>query len=264
MCTKCGCGSRHTSGIHQHQHADGTLYFHADHAEAHAGAHHHDDNSRSSIVNLELNILAENERFAMTNRQLLQQHGIFTINLISSPGSGKTALLERTLAALNGKISCAVIVGDQRGDADAKRMLGKGAPVTQIETGDACHLNAKQVGEAIAATIQPETQLLFIENVGNLVCPASFDLGEDLKIAVLSAPEGEDKPIKYPTLFNRAQVVIISKIDLCPYLDWDIERCRGYLRQVNPEAQLFELSSRTGAGFELWINYLKQLNSNKA
>lgn len=275
MCIDCGCASRHHStGEHHHQRPDGTTYFHTHHnehgqtaSEEKSEHHHHGHNHgehKSTVIELEVNILAANERIATANRQLLHERGIITINLISSPGSGKTALLERTLSILNGEIPCAVIVGDQRGDADARRLQGKGAPVTQIETGDACHLNAQQVSDVLLQTIRPETKLLFIENVGNLVCPAAFDLGEDFKIAVLSAPEGEDKPVKYPTLFNHAKVVIISKIDLCPYLDWDIQQCREYLREVNPAATLIELSSRSGAGFEHWTDYLRNLLKSTA
>jgi hydrogenase nickel incorporation protein HypB len=208
---------------------------------------------------MELNILSENDRIAAENQALLKSRGIVAINLISSPGSGKTALLEKTLDMLKGDVPCAVIVGDQRSDEDAKRLQGRGAPVTQIETGDACHLNAGQVTQALEKTLQPDTKLLFIENVGNLVCPAAFDLGEDFKVALLSAPEGENKPLKYPSLFNAAKAVIITKTDLCPYLEWDIEKCRQYIRNINPGVLVFELSSRSGKGMNSWISYLKAL-----
>lgn len=265
MCKNCGCDAPkdktpHSAHEHRHDH-DGHYHAHEHHHDHESGHEHHHDHQHPEITHVEmaLNILSENDRIAAENRALLKSRGIVAINLISSPGSGKTALLEKTLDLLKGEVSCAVIVGDQRSDEDAKRLRGRGAPVTQIETDDSCHLNAGQVALALEKTLQPDTKLLFIENVGNLVCPAAFDLGEDFKIALLSTPEGEDKPLKYPSLFNTAQAVIITKIDLCPYLDWDLEKCRQYIRGVNPEVRLFELSSRFEKGVNSWISYLKTL-----
>jgi hydrogenase nickel incorporation protein HypB len=261
MCKNCGCDTHqhhHAHGEHHHTHEHNHEHHH-EHPHNHDGHHHEHPHPETVHVDLELNILSENDRIAESNRALLKSRGIVTINLISSPGSGKTALLEKTLDMLKNEIPCAVIVGDQRSDEDAKRLRGRGAPVTQIETGDSCHLNAGQIEQELERTLQPETKLLFIENVGNLVCPAAFDLGEDFKVALLSAPEGEDKPLKYPSLFNTAKAVIITKTDLCPYLDWDIEKCRQYIRDVNPEVLIFELSSRTENGMNSWISYLKTL-----
>ena len=267
MCKNCGCdapkGNKHE---HRHDH-EGHYHVHEHHHD-HAGHEHQHDHGdqphghqhpETTHVEMEMNILSENDRIAAENRAMLKGRGIVAINLISSPGSGKTALLEKTLDMLKGDVPCAVIVGDQRSDEDAKRLRGRGAPVTQIETDDSCHLNAGQVAQAFEKTLQPDTKLLFIENVGNLVCPAAFDLGEDFKVALLSSPEGEDKPLKYPSLFNTAKAVIITKTDLCPYLDWDIEKCRQYVRGVNPGVLVFELSSRSGKGMDSWISYLKTL-----
>lgn len=261
MCKNCGCDTHqhhHAHGEHHHTHEHNHEHHH-EHPHNHDGHHHEHPHPETMHVDLELNILSENDRIAESNRALLKGRGIVTINLISSPGSGKTALLEKTLDMLKNEVPCAVIVGDQRSDEDAKRLRGRGAPVTQIETGDSCHLNAGQIERELEKTLQPETKMLFIENVGNLVCPAAFDLGEDFKVALLSAPEGEDKPLKYPSLFNTAKAVIITKTDLCPYLEWDIEKCRQYIRDVNPGVLIFELSSRTKNGMNLWISYLKTL-----
>ena len=178
---------------------------------------------------------------------------------MSSPGTGKTRLLERTLDALRGRISCAVITGDVRTDHDARRLAGRGAPVAQIETVHACHLNAEQVRAALPRVIQPDTRLLFIENVGNLVCPAAFDLGEHIKLALLSVTEGEDKPAKYPGLFVLAQAIVLTKLDLAAAAEWDRDAARRTLQQVRPGVPVFEVSAKTGAGFDGWLGYLRAL-----
>ena len=170
--------------------------------------------------------------------------------LISSPGSGKTFLLEKTLEALDGDVRAAVITGDQQTDNDAKRLEGKGAPVVQIETRSSCHLDAQQVRDRLEAVVFDGIELLLIENVGNLVCPAAFDLGEDSKVALLSVTEGEDKPLKYPVLFHDSPVCVITKIDLLPHLDTDIEKCRQSIRAVRPDAKIFEVSAKTGEGMD--------------
>jgi len=180
------------------------------------------------------------------------------INLISSPGSGKTLLLERTLERLRGKVPCAVIVGDVQTDNDARRLDGKGAVVRQIETHGACHLDAERVGRLLPE-VAADARLLFIENVGNLVCPAAFDLGEHFKVALLSTAEGEDKPVKYPALFAAAPVVVLTKMDLAPHLDWSLTQCREHLRRIHPGVFVFELSARTGQGMDAWIDYLMKL-----
>lgn len=180
------------------------------------------------------------------------------VNIISSPGSGKTALLERTLETLRGKVSCAVIVGDQQTDNDARRLTGRGAPVRQIETRSSCHLNAEQIERFLPTVAGDGATLLFVENVGNLVCPAAFDLGEACKIALLSVTEGEDKPLKYPVLFHDAPLVVITKIDLVPHLDWDRARCHAAIRAVRPDARIVEVSAKTGEGMEAWLAALQE------
>ncbi|MBF0176698.1 MAG: hydrogenase nickel incorporation protein HypB [Magnetococcales bacterium] len=209
-------------------------------------------------IHLETRVLAKNAAIAADNRQWLAERNVKAINLISSPGAGKTLLLERTLERLRGRIPCAVIVGDLQTDNDARRLRGKGAPVHQIETGHSCHLDAGQVGRMLAHAVPKGTRLLIIENVGNLVCPAAFDLGEEVKIALLSVTEGEDKPLKYPTLFYQTPVVLITKVDLAPHLVWDRERCRNNILQVRPDAHILELSATQGTGMEVWIQWLER------
>jgi len=204
---------------------------------------------------LERRILEENDAAAERVRTALSARNIVAVNLISSPGSGKTALLEATLDRLAGRVPCAVITGDQRTDNDARRLRGRGAPVCQIETRDACHLDARQIETALDEVLTDKVRLLFIENVGNLVCPAAFDLGEHFKIALLSTTEGEDKPLKYPSLFSQAPVAVLTKIDLVPHLDWNIALCRENLRRVRPGVFIFELSAKTGAGLDAWLDY---------
>ncbi len=211
-------------------------------------------------VKVETSVLRRNDQAALANKQLLAERGIVALNLISSPGSGKTTLLEVTLERLRDREKhCAVIVGDQQTDLDAQRLSGKGAAVRQIETVSSCHLDAQRVGDVLPEVIDDQTQLLFIENVGNLICPAAFYLGEDFKVVLLSVTEGEDKPIKYPVVFSRAKVVLITKCDLIPHIEFDRDKCLRYLRQVNPGAVIFELSAKTGTGLDQWIGYLAEL-----
>jgi hydrogenase nickel incorporation protein HypB len=204
-------------------------------------------------------VLSENDERAAANRAWLAAHGVVAINLISSPGTGKTYLLERTLERLRGRVPCAVITGDQCTDHDARRLAGKGAVVRQIETVSSCHLDAARVGRLLPEVAGDGAKLLFIENVGNLVCPAAFDLGETFKVALLSTTEGEDKPVKYPALFGMAPVVVLTKMDLVPHLDWSLAKCRDYLRKIRPGVFVFELSARTGQGMDGWIEYLANL-----
>ena len=208
---------------------------------------------------MEKKILSRNDELAEKNRQWLAERGITALNLISAPGSGKTLLLEKTLDRLRGRVPCAVITGDQRTDNDARRLQGKGAVVRQIETISACHLDAERVGQLLPEVTHDGAKLLFIENVGNLVCPAAFDLGENFKVALLSTTEGEDKPVKYPALFSLAPVVVLTKMDLAPHLDWSLARCRENLRRMRPGVFVFELSAKTGDGMDQWIDYLVKL-----
>lgn len=252
MCTECGCGEaneHHHDHAHTHEHPHDHSHDHGHHAEDHA----------ARVVKVTRSVLAHNDHIAAHNREWLAKRGVVTINLISSPGSGKTLLLEKTLEALQGKIKCAVITGDQQTDNDARRLAGKGAKIFQIETKTSCHLNAEQVAAALPETVESGTQLLFIENVGNLVCPTSFDLGEHFKVALLSTPEGEDKPEKYPVLFATAKLALLTKMDLAEPLGWNLKACQRSIQQVHPGMVMLELSAKTGAGMPAWLNYLESL-----
>ncbi len=214
---------------------------------------------------LEKKVLSENDRLAMENRQLLQAQGIVSLNLISSPGSGKTTLLEKTLTALNHEIRMALIAGDVQTDNDAQRLLRVGgARVRPIVTGGACHLDARMVAKALAEMELSGVQLLFIENVGNLVCPSSYDLGEDMKVVLISTTEGDDKPLKYPAIFRRARVMIINKIDLLGTSDFDMHRVIDNARTINPDLRIFSLSCRNGEGLQTWLQWLRELTIKRS
>lgn len=267
MCKDCGCGidpNLHSHGGYAHSHEGPKEHTHPD-AHEHPHVHEHPHASAASAesetrtVELQQKILSRNDEQAEKNRAWLKAHGVTAVNLISSPGAGKTYLLERTLEGLRGRVPCAVITGDLRTDNDARRLQGKGAPVRQIETINACHLNAEQVGRLLPEIADHGIRLLFIENVGNLVCPSAFDLGENFKIALLSTTEGEDKPVKYPTLFSSAPVAVLTKMDLAEHLDWSVAACRSALRQVRPGVFIFELSAKTGLGMDAWLDYLVKL-----
>ncbi len=239
MCTTCGC----PSGEHDHHHH-------------HEGGHHHEHSAGGVKLAVEMDILAKNNRLAEGNRRFLRERGVFALNLVSSPGSGKTTILERTLRDLSGKVRCAVIEGDQQTDNDARRIAATGVPARQINTGAGCHLDAHMVGHAMEELPMDDLDILFIENVGNLVCPASFDLGEAHKVVVLSVTEGEDKPLKYPQMFHAADVMLLNKVDLLPHLDFDVERCLEMARRVSPGIRIFQLSARSGEGMAAWYEWL--------
>lgn len=209
-----------------------------------------------SVITIERKVLEKNDEIAEQNRKLLRKNKIFTINLVSSPGSGKTALLEKTFEHLHGKIKTSVIEGDVQTNLDAERVAKYNVPVVQIVTNGSCHLEAKLVQDAMSKLTLTDTQLLFIENVGNLVCPAGYDLGEDMKIVIASTTEGDDKPLKYPRMFLNASVLIINKIDLIPYLNCSIKVLKNNALKINPELQVFCVSSRTGEGINNWGNWL--------
>ena len=293
MCTVCGCSSGEVKiggglprrglrpatgatrawkpvGEHQHAHehphehdratpadtthiheASGQLHFGAGPAHAHAPGL-----SQSQMVKIEQDILGKNDGYAAANRRWLAERGIFALNLVSSPGSGKTTLLVRTITELNGRVPVAVIEGDQQTEFDADRIRATGAPALQINTGKGCHLDADMVGRALPRMDLAERSLLLIENVGNLVCPAAFDLGEAHKVAILSVTEGEDKPLKYPDMFAAADVMLLNKIDLLPYVSFDVERAIGYARRVNPRLQIIQVSATTGAGMGEWLDWI--------
>ncbi len=208
-------------------------------------------------VEIEEAVLGHNAGFAQQNREQFERIGLLAVNIVSSPGSGKTALLERTLTDLQDRQRIGVIVGDLQTDNDAQRLRGKSAPVVQITTGGYCHLEAQMVARAAEKLPLDELDLLFIENVGNLVCPASYDLGERVRVVLLSVTEGEDKPLKYPVIFQGAHIALVTKMDLAEAVGLDAEALRRNIRQVAPQARLLELSARTGVGMDAWYAYLE-------
>jgi hydrogenase nickel incorporation protein HypB len=209
-------------------------------------------------VQIEQDILAKNDGYAYANRARLADAGALALNLVSSPGSGKTTLLTATLARLRERCTLAVIEGDQQTENDAERVRATGVPAIQINTGKGCHLDAHMVGHAMDALPLARGGVLFIENVGNLVCPAGFDLGEAHKVVVLSVTEGEDKPLKYPDMFAAADLMLLNKIDLLPYLEFDVGACVAYARRVNPTIEVLEVSALRGAGMDDWIGWIEQ------
>jgi len=291
MCTVCGCGEGETRieghehghehahdhqhdhdhshpHTHEHTHTDGSTHshphdthFHQHHGDLHYGlgpAHAHAPGlSQARMVKIEQDILGKNNAYADGNRAHFAEHGLFAVNLVSSPGSGKTTLLVKSIEMLKGKANVAVVEGDQQTSNDADRIRATGAPAIQVNTGKGCHLDAHMVGHALERLNLPDDSLLMIENVGNLVCPAAFDLGEAHKVVILSVTEGEDKPLKYPDMFNAADLMLLNKIDLLPYLDFDVEQCVEYARRVNPKLQVIQVSATSGAGMEAWLEWLQ-------
>lgn len=245
MCTTCGCGSTEAHNHHDHKHGD---HHH----------HHHESDTGSRKISIEEDLLSKNNRLASFNRALFREKGIFVINLVSSPGSGKTTLLERTLRDISGRYRCAVIEGDQQTDNDARRIAATGVPVKQINTGAGCHLDAHMVMHATESFDMENLDILFIENVGNLVCPASFDLGEAHKVVVLSVTEGEDKPLKYPQMFHNSGLMLLNKVDLLPHLSFDVAQCRGYAGRVGHGLEIMEVSATTGQGLAAWYAWLEK------
>ena len=209
------------------------------------------------LIQVERDILAKNAAIAAQNRAHLAAKGIFALNLVSSPGSGKTSLLVRTLQALAGRIPTAVIEGDQQTEFDAERIRATGVPALQINTGKGCHLDAGMIARALPRMALADHSLLLIENVGNLVCPAAFDLGEAHKVVILSVTEGEDKPLKYPDMFAAADLLLLNKVDLLPYLRFDVARTLDYARRINPALQVIETSAVSGAGIDAWLAWLE-------
>ncbi|WP_448189987.1 hydrogenase nickel incorporation protein HypB [Azospirillum sp. sgz301742] len=296
MCTVCGCGEGetkvegHAHGHHDHNHGDhdhgghehvlpdGTVVHHSHghhhhhhHGHHDHGHHHHEaidlgrgpagtevpGMSQTRLVQIEQDILAKNDSFATVNRQLFAAKRAFVLNLMSSPGSGKTTLLARTLTDLRGRFPVAVIEGDQQTSFDADRIRATGAPAIQINTGKGCHLDAQMVTQALGKLGTPQDGVLFIENVGNLVCPAGFDLGEAHKVVVLSVTEGEDKPLKYPNMFAAADLLVVTKVDLLPHLSFDVERMIAYALQLKPGLEVLQVSATSGAGLEAWYAWIE-------
>ena len=256
MCGVCGCGGNdHTLEAHDHGAGDHAHHHHHHHGEG--PAHSHAPGlSPARLVRIEQDLLAENDRYAVANRQWLADRGVLALNMVSSPGSGKTSLLVETLSRLAGAAPVAVIEGDQQTSNDAERIRASGAPALQINTGKGCHLDAHMVGHALQR-LDPRGGYLFIENVGNLVCPAGFDLGETAKVVILSVTEGEDKPLKYPDMFAAASLMLLNKTDLLPHLDFDLECCVELARRVNPSLEVLQLSARSGEGMDAWLDWLR-------
>lgn len=260
MCTTCGCGAADTR-------IEGGARFRSPSAHGPAGylglgrgvtGSRPTDAAPARRVSIEQDILAENDRHAAANRRRFAERGILALNLLSSPGSGKTTLLVRTLEALRDRLPMAVVEGDQQTSLDAERIRATGVPAIQINTGKGCHLDAAMVGRAVARLAPAEASLLLIENVGNLVCPAAFDLGEAHKVVVLSVTEGEDKPLKYPDMFRAADLLLLNKWDLLPYVAFDPERALSYARQVHPGLPAIRVSAVTGEGFGAWLAWIEQ------
>jgi len=271
MCSVCGCGEGQVKieNTQDPDKKDGHAHHHHhDHHHDHDHGHHHHYGqgpahahapglSQSRMVQIETDILAKNNEYAAANRRFFSQQGILALNLVSSPGSGKTTLLTRTIQDLKDDLDLSVIEGDQQTANDAERIRQTGVPAIQINTGKGCHLDGHMVGHALENLAPNKESVLFIENVGNLVCPAGFDLGEAHKVAILSVTEGEDKPIKYPDMFFAADLMILNKIDLLPYLDFDVDKCIEYALRVNPKIKILQVSATTGAGMESWYQWIR-------
>ena len=271
---------------HHHTHPDGTVHSHGhDHPHDHDHAHTHDHGhqhapvadgpdalhygtgvagssvpgmSQARMVQIERYILSRNGDHAQRNRATLAQRGVFALNLVSSPGSGKTSLLVRTIQMLAGKLPVAVVEGDQQTSNDADRIRATGAPALQINTGKGCHLDAAMVETAITRLAPEQDSVLMIENVGNLVCPSAFDLGEAHKVVVLSVTEGEDKPLKYPDMFHAASMMLLNKVDLLPYLQFDVQACMANARRINPGIHIIPVSATSGEGMAQWLDWIAE------
>jgi hydrogenase nickel incorporation protein HypB len=295
MCTTCGCGDEAGTRIsnlagelqapgqgqphshtdehgrtytHEHFHGHADSHEHADsedhaHMNGHADGHHHAAPGTETIL-LEQNLLAKNDLLAATNRGWLAGRGVRAFNVMSSPGAGKTTLLVRTLTELGGRLEAGVIEGDQETSLDADRIRATGRPVIQINTGAGCHLDADMLRHGLDVLDPEPGSTVFIENVGNLVCPALFDLGETAKVVIVSVTEGDDKPHKYPHMFMAADLVIVNKSDLLPYVHFDVDECLRRIRQINPRAEFLTLSAATGEGLAAWYGWLDGATSPPA
>jgi hydrogenase nickel incorporation protein HypB len=275
MCTVCGCseGDVKMESGHEHEHSHEHHSHDHGHSHSHSHSHHHAHHehhygagaagvhvaglTQSRIIEIEQDILGKNNQYAAHNRAYFEQHGILALNLVSSPGSGKTTLLTETIRLLQNEVKITVIEGDQQTSQDADRIRATGVSALQINTGKGCHLDGHMISHAVES-LNPEVgSVLFIENVGNLVCPAAFDLGEAHKVAILSVTEGEDKPLKYPDMFQAADLVLLNKIDLLPYVDFAVDKAIAYARQVNPKIKVLQLSARTGDGMSAWLDWIR-------
>lgn len=276
-------GTAHSHEPHEHAPAAGDIHYrkvsphehpqevhveedslHHDLHFGHGPAHTHVPGlTQARMVQIERDILSKNDDFAEVNRGLLAKQNVLALNFVSSPGSGKTTLLVRTIQTLSEKQNISVIEGDQQTANDAERIRATGAPAIQINTGKGCHLNAQMVGMAMDKLPLVQDSLLFIENVGNLVCPAAFDLGEAAKVAILSVTEGEDKPLKYPDMFMASSLMLLNKTDLLPYLNFDVALVKENVRRVNPNIEVIEVSSTTGEGFDEWLAWITRTHEKQ-
>lgn len=283
MCVTCGCSNDneakisnletsqvmaidtngHSHHTHTHTLADGTVITHShSHDHTHETTSHIHAKIHGTTISLEQDILAKNNLIAAQNRGWFKGRNILALNLMSSPGAGKTTLLTRTINDLKNNLTISVIEGDQETINDAKKIQATGCKVIQINTGTGCHLDAAMIEKGLQQLNPPLNSVVMIENVGNLVCPALFDLGENLKVVILSITEGEDKPIKYPHMFRASEVMLLTKIDLLPYIQFDVQKCIEYAQQVNPQIQIFQVSALTGTGLENWYEWLTQKAAN--
>jgi hydrogenase nickel incorporation protein HypB len=282
MCKDCGCElpGENPIGFNFRQHPDEHEHGHGHEDHGHSHEHHHEhgpgehhgqshahmhfqhdaqDESHDEprrVIQVRQAILSKNDRIAERNRRFFRARGLFAINVLSSPGSGKTTFVYETVRLLKGRLKSAIIVGDLATDNDARRLGASGAPVVQITTGTMCHLEAEMIARSVQQLALDDVQLLVIENVGNLVCPAAYDLGEDFRVVLFSVTEGEDKPLKYPPMFQAADVVVISKIDLTSPCNFDRGVAMEAVRRTAPKARVFEVSARTGAGMDSWAEFL--------
>ncbi|MDE2493527.1 MAG: hydrogenase nickel incorporation protein HypB [Alphaproteobacteria bacterium] len=266
MCGTCGCGQGerrvedlHHHHAHDHAYHDAHEHTHADgttHSHPQGPAEHHHGAEGSRLLSVERDILSRNNAVAAENRRHFQTARTLALNLVSSPGAGKTALLVETLKRIGGKFPLAVIEGDQETTADADRIRATGVPAIQINTGKGCHLDAELVRSALVRLGTPENGVLFIENVGNLVCPAGFDLGEAQKVVIASVTEGEDKPLKYSGMFAAAGLMVVTKTDLLPHLDFAIDRLIENARRINPTIAVLQVSAKSGEGMDRWLHWL--------
>ncbi len=253
MCSTCGCGTDEVK-ITGPESSSQAHTQHHQHSHGHHHTHSHDTETR--LLQVEQDLLRKNNEYADANRRFFSRRGMFAVNLMSSPGSGKTTLLVNTIHALKTSFPVAVIEGDQQTSQDAERIRSAGVPGIQINTGKGCHLDAHMVGHALEQLSIEDNGVLFIENVGNLVCPAAFDLGEARKVVVMSVTEGEDKPLKYPDMFAVADLLLLNKIDLLPHLTFDPDRCIDFAKRVNPGIEILRLSALSGAGCDAWWAWL--------
>ena len=250
MCRDCGCSDpeRLAQVAHEHDHAHGHEHHHHHHS--------HDGTPGERTIAVQRSLLELNDHLAMHNRERFEHEGLLVLNLMSSPGAGKTRLLELTLGDLASELKMGVIVGDLATDNDARRLRVSGAPVVSVNTGTMCHLEADMIARAASELDLAELDVLFIENVGNLVCPASFDLGEAVRVVLMSVTEGEDKPLKYPPLFKRADLVLVTKTDLLAATGFDLLEARENIRRIAPQAEIIGISARTGEGLDAWYRFL--------